>query len=505
MAPDDGAAWPRRAGAVPGRDIEGLLQAVVTEVGTALDFWSVDLWAFSEDADTLACRAWWCRDADAGARSCVGVVVGLDQSHDLRRLVLTAEAMERHAGEDLSPADAAALAQSGFTSRIDVPLLAGAEVLGVLSLSERRSVRRLSNEERARLGSLARLGAAVLHAARLYEAETGRAGRLADLLSTGRGLSAASSAADIAAALREELAGLVAGIPCDVELYLRRDDGTYAPLGAAETAGAEHADAIARQAVQLGRPEQARRPDGATRLVAPLVAGEAALGYVEVVAPLGRKFRAREVELAVLLAGQTAAALDRAKTLRLLQSRTTTDPVSGLFSRWYFFERLYAEVARARRYREPLALLVAEVDGAELLLTEQGPRFRDAVLAAVARLVLSSLRDRVDVACRLAGGRFALLLPNTPPGADAAGLVAERIRARVAGTHLADDEAGELGRFTLSLGMAGYPEAAEDADELIVLAEARLGTAQAAGGDRIEPPLPVPEDEDAAAPEKGPA
>ena len=500
---------PQRLGAVAGRDVDGLLQGVVAEVGAALDFWSVDLWAFSEDADTLACRAWWCRDAGSGEGSCVGAVVGLDQSQDLRRLVLAADVVERHAGDDLSPADSAALAQAGFTSRIDVPLLAGAEVLGVLSLAERRSVRRLSDEERGRLGSLARLAAAVLHSARLYEAEADRSARLADLLAAGRGLTAALSADDIAAAVREEAAGLVPGVTCAAEVYLRRDDGTFAaagssPAGSAQ-AGTVRVDAVARQAVDLSRPEQARVAGGGARLVAPLLTDGAALGYLELTAPLRRQFRPQELELAMLLAGQAAAALQRARAFRVLQGRSATDSVSGLFSRWYFYERLYAEVARARRYREPLALVVAELDHEERLAASHGPVFRDAVLGAVARLVLSSLRDKVDVACRLGGGRFALLLPNTPSGTAAAGLVAERIRTRVAATHVSDDEAGELGRFTMSLGVAGYPDASEDADELMGVAEARLATAQAAGGDRVEPPLPDPEEEDEAAPEDEPA
>ena len=166
-----------RPGALAARDVDGLLHAVVADVGESLDLWSVDLWAFSDDADTLECRAYWCRDpAAALAGDCMGAVVGLDQSHDLRRLVLAAEVVERHLGDDLSPADTAALTQAGFTSRIDVPLLAGAEVLGVLSLAEKRAVRRLSPDERARLATLARLAAAVLRATRLYEAESDAGG-----------------------------------------------------------------------------------------------------------------------------------------------------------------------------------------------------------------------------------------------------------------------------------------------------------------------------------------
>jgi hypothetical protein len=45
--------------------------------------------------------------------------------------------------------------------------------------------------------------------------------------------------------------------------------------------------------------------------------------------------------------------------------------------------------------------------------------------------------------------------------------------------------------------VAGFPDAAEDADELLSSAEERLATALAAGGDRVEPPLPDPEEDEA--------
>ena len=206
----------------------------------------------------------------------------------------------------------------------------------------------------------------------------------------------------------------------------------------------------------------------------------------------------------MLLAEQAASALERAGSFRALQNRSATDTATGLYSRWYFYERLYAEVARARRYREPLSLVLVELDGEPELAAARGAAHRDAVLAATARLVRACLRDKVDVACRLGGGRFALLLPNTPPGPETAGRVAERIRSRVAATRLSDDDLGELGRGTVSVGVAGYPEAAEDADELAAAAEARLARAVAAGGDRVEPPLPEPEDEEDSAPDEAP-
>jgi len=492
-----------------GRDVGELLRSVVAEVGERLGFWSSDLWTFSEDADSLTCRAWWCRDpAASDAESCVGAVVSLDQSHDLRRLVLAAEVVERHSDDDLSPADAAGLAQAGFTTRLDVPLLAGAEVLGVLSLAERTTVRRLSAPERELLGSLARLAAAVLRAAKLYEAEADRAGRLTALLSSGTGFAASLSTTDIVAVIRQEAAELLPGVVCTAEVALRRDDGSYARVdagdAAAPAAAAWRLDAVARQAAELARPEQSRTADGSARLVVPLRAFKRPIGLLDLSAPVRRSFRAREVEMAGLLAEQAASALERASAFRRVQNRSATDAATGLYSRWYFYERLYAEVARARRYREPLSLVLVELDGEPELVTSRGVAHRDAVLAATARLVHACLRDKVDVACRLGAGRFALLLPNTSPGPETAGRVAERIRARVAATRLSDDDLGELGKGTVSVGVAGYPDAAEDADELAGAAEAWLARAVAAGGDRVEPPLPEPEDDEDAPADEAP-
>ncbi|GEM_PF-1048124 len=510
----DGAGMDRSgeslAGAVPGRDSGDLLTAVVATIGESLDVWSVDLWTFSRDADTLVCRAYWCHDG--AADGCLGAVVALDQSHDLRRLVLAAEAVERHVDDQLSPADAAALAQRGFTTRIDLPLLAGAEVLGVLSLAETRSVRRLSEPDRSRLQALARLAAVVLRTTELYEAESDRGRRLVALLDSGRGMASTLEVRELVAAVRGEAARLLPGAPCEADVVLRRDDGSYARVavgGAGDRADAAgwRADALARQAVDLRRPEQDRTRDGRARLLLPLVAAGRSLGYLELTAQLERRYREHEVELAALLADQASVALANARAYRAVETRSATDTLTGVYSRWYFYERLYAEVARSRRYHQPLSLVVAELDGYDDLVIDRGVEIRDAVLVAIARLLVNSLRQKVDLACRLGGGRFGLLLPATPHGPVGAGLVAERVRRAVDETRLVDDDLGPLGRFTMSLGVAGYPGDADDADELAAAAEAMLGRALAGGGDRIEPPLPEPDEaavEDRASDADGP-
>ena len=474
--------------AAVGRDPAELLRSVVTEIGRTMDVWSVDLWSFAGDADTLTCRAFWCREADGDAADCVGVVVGLAQSHDLRRLVLTAEVVEHHVGDDLSPIDAAALEQGGFTSRIDVPLLAGPEVIGVIGVRERRFARRFTPDERERFGGLCRLAAVTLRSMALYEREDARGRRLLEVLETSRGLSAGLDLAETAEAICEEVRRYLSPIAADVVVVLRQDDGSFVRPSrtqrAADGAGGQEAwtaDALARQAVSLGRVEQTRAAGGRARLLVPLMATAGPLGYLEVSAAMSRPYRRDETEIVSLMAAQGVAALAAARANGSLRNRSATDIVTGLYSRWYYFERLYAEIRRSQRYKQPLTLLVAEIDGYEAFAQTQDSLRREAVLAGVSRALRGCLRDKVDLPFYFGGGRFSLLLPNTHCGAGGASVVAERARSTIADTHLRDDELGALGRFTLSAGGAGYPDHADDPDELAAAAEAALTRAAAAG------------------------
>jgi len=475
----------RRLGAVSARDPEELLQGVAAAVGEALDLSTVDIWTFAPDADTLRCRAFWSREPSP-ARGMVGTVVALQQSHDLRRLVLTAEVVERHADDDLTAAEAAALQQRGLLSRIDVPLMAGAEVLGIVIVADRRRVRHLTGEERTQLRGLCRLAAVVLRTIDLFERERERGRHLLELLESGRGMVAGYRIEGAADSARSEVKRLLSGMRCETDVVQLHDYGSFA-LVAPHGGGLRpwEADALARRAVELQEPAQGRTTHGTARLVVPLVSGGKALGLLQITAHLQRRFRDGEIEMIRLLADQTAIAFVTVREYRVLESRSATDSVTGLYSRWYYYERLYAEVARGRRYKQPLSVIVAELDGYEQLAEEPDEARRNAVLTGLARALKGSLRDRVDVAFRLGGGRFALLLPNTPGIEAGACLVAERVRATLEDSRLRDDDLGELGRHTVSLGVAEFPRHAEDADDLATAAEEAARQAGEAGGNQV--------------------
>jgi diguanylate cyclase (GGDEF)-like protein len=470
-----------------------MLQTVTQAVGAALGAWWVELWTFAPEQDTIACRAFWsCEEAGDLGRDRVGTVIGLTQSNDLRRLILTGRPTVRRVDDPgVAPAEREALKAEGCRIRVDYPLILHDRILGILSVADARDDRLVSAADESRLGRFCHLAASALDAVVAVERQEERMRRLVALLDPERSVAATLRVREAVDRVRADIASVLPGVELEIEVYVRRDDGTYGKAVAddaescADGAGAVwRPDALARQAVERQRVEQARPDAGTTRLIVPLVVDGTVTGCLDLAGRIARRFREDEVELVGLLAGQVAVALRNARVFRVLENRSATDALTGLYSSWYFVERLSAEVARASRYKAPLALMLAELDDADRFCGE-GRLGLDEVVRATARLVRGCLRDKVDVACYQGSGRFAVMLPNTPALGGHAGTVAERVRTTVEGTALRSDESTRVERCTVSIAVVGFPAHAEDAEELAAVAEAALAAARRAGGNRI--------------------
>ena len=477
------------------------LGAFVAEIGRVLDVWLVDVWVFDREREVVVYEAVWRRDGVNAAESqAVGTEVPLDQRPDLALLLERRALVERHIDDpDLSADVAALMKRRGYRSSFDVPLFDGGEVVGVLGLVERRAVRRLNESELELLGRVCRLAELGVRDVRARRSGDEHVDLLQTLVDSSRALAAGLDQHEILTGLRAAIERLLPGIEHKVEVWLHREDESFERLvlepddgeaagggEASRTVAGEAADTLALRAIARRRPAQARTAGEPTRLVVPLVVAGRAAGYIDV---RGRPLRRMTpAELAVLqaLGDHVAVALEHRRLGRSLDRQAAIDTVTGFFSRWYFYDRLYSETARAARYNQPLSVVLVGVDGYERFVIGRGRADGDAVLKAIARLVTASLRRKVDVACVHTAGEFALLLPNTAPFKPGAALVAQRLREAVEGMELRSEDNVSLGRFTLSVGVAGFPRHAEDADELGGYAVEALAKARALGGGRVQ-------------------
>lgn len=162
-----------------------------------------------------------------------------------------------------------------------------------------------------------------------------------------------------------------------------------------------------------------------------------------------------------------------------------TDPLTGCWNRVRIKQSADLEMARQRRYGEPVALLVIDIDFFKAVNDRHGHVAGDQLLSEFAQAVRACLRE-ADQFGRWGGEEFVVLLPASD--AVAAASIAERIRATVAASTFGTDL-----RITASLGYAEY-QSAESFEAWIERADAALYRAKEAGRNRVEPRIAAPAD-----------
>ena len=113
-----------------------------------------------------------------------------------------------------------------------------------------------------------------------------------------------------------------------------------------------------------------------------------------------------------------------------------TDGLTGLYNHRHFYERLAQEVKRALRYDLPLSLLMIDIDDFKLFNDRLGHPSGDALLRALADVLMAETRQQVDIVARYGGEEFAILLPST--GAVGATSAGRRLRDRIVAVQVSD-------------------------------------------------------------------
>ncbi len=179
-----------------------------------------------------------------------------------------------------------------------------------------------------------------------------------------------------------------------------------------------------------------------------------------------------------------APAIVEHEVLHVLEHRSVTDPLTGLFNRYHFETTLRREVARCLRHKTRLSLLLMDVDQLKAVNDRWGHQAGDRVLGRVAGAIQRSLRG-TDIASRYGGDEFAVILPDT--AAHAGRLVAERICANVGASVREGIVPDASSRVTVSGGLAELSRAAGCTSEaqLIVAADQALYLAKGRGGNCV--------------------
>ena len=498
-------------------DYEVVLREVASAAAEALGCPESVIWEYSPREQMAVYRVLYERDPQPGAaEALIGSAYpmgdypgGFDA---VRRGVVAQQSLS---DPDLSEADRTAMLEWDEKTWLSVPLVYGGDVLGMMVLIETEHERRFTREEVRMASLIGEQAAAGLHNAGLHRLEEDQHRWLAALAEATRVI---ASRLD-----RVELLRDVARLATDALLVagalvyeFDESNGAFAPravAGEGATGGAATVAAAVADALRRGELVLQLRDDpslGAEFATAMDAAGEQSVAWVPfrindetlgamrlVERSKPRRFAEGELSFARALGEHAAIALNNARLYAQIEDQATKDGLTGLANHRHFYDRLAEELERARRTRQPVTLLMLDIDDFKHLNDTFGHPAGDEVLRTIGRLLQAELRKGGDLAARYGGEEFCVILPGVgaarpvdgagePAGATGGAALAERLRRSIASFPFALGAAGAPVHVTVSIGVAWWPNGAEDLDELVGRADAALYAAKRAGKDRVE-------------------
>ncbi|HXG62367.1 MAG TPA: GGDEF domain-containing protein [Planctomycetota bacterium] len=279
----------------------------------------------------------------------------------------------------------------------------------------------------------------------------------------------------------------VLAIACDtlggaVELWMRGEGGRLSlravrQFGKTEFDPGAPEDPGVRRCLEAGRVVL-EAEEGRLRALAPLQADREVVGVVRVTAPPEPDAAAREERARILSRhlGEFSKFLGLALKTPDLYTRAVQDGLTGLWTKRHFALEARQAIEAARRYGEPLSLIMVDVDHFKKVNDTHGHVTGDRVLQGVAEILRKKVRG--GSAFRYGGEEMAVLLPKADLAA--AARAAERLRAAVEARKIAGI------RVTASFGVAQWDPSMADPAAFVERADQALYRAKEAGRNRVE-------------------
>lgn len=217
----------------------------------------------------------------------------------------------------------------------------------------------------------------------------------------------------------------------------------------------------------------ARLSDGEQRhsaICLPLRSRERTLGILQVTHPTPQTLTDDAITFLYIVCDYAAIAIENARAVERIQELTITDDCTHLFNARHLAAVLPTELERARRFDQPLGIVFLDLDYFKQVNDVHGHPAGSRVLAEAAEVITRTLRT-VDLAFRYGGDEFVAILPQTPGPAAAA--AANRLLVAIRARRFLSLEGLSL-HLTASLGVASYPDDADNAAVLLERADQRM-------------------------------
>jgi diguanylate cyclase (GGDEF)-like protein len=229
-----------------------------------------------------------------------------------------------------------------------------------------------------------------------------------------------------------------------------------------------------------------------SEICVPLLKHEHVLGVLNVESKEESPLNENDLSLLNAIAGPLAVAIDNARLHAEVKAMALTDSMCGLANRRAFDEMLHTELLRAHRYNNSLSLIILDLDSFKQFNDLYGHPAGDIRLKEIAAMLKENVREP-DIAARYGGEEFAVILPNT--NKRGAMKLAERLcKSAEANAPKTFRNGGAISGYTISLGVATFPDDAVTEQDLLLAADdaelnaKRLGKNRVCAADRFSDP-----------------
>ena len=189
-----------------------------------------------------------------------------------------------------------------------------------------------------------------------------------------------------------------------------------------------------------------------------------------------------DVRRIMMLANHAGLALENAKTYSDVVITSQQDSLTKLWNHGHFQNILTETFKEAKAKSLPLSLIVFDVDDFKAYNDTFGHQAGDRALETISEISKTVVR-RMDNLARYGGEEFVAILPGTTK--PEAMKLAERLRETIERDTIAALSNGMPKKVTVSIGVASFPEDADDKDKLIFCADGALYEAKRAGKNRV--------------------
>lgn len=215
-------------------------------------------------------------------------------------------------------------------------------------------------------------------------------------------------------------------------------------------------------------------------IIIPLITFSKTIAALKITSEIDNYFSKDDFITLEIILNTASTTIENISLYRSIDNLARKDPLTGVFTRKIFDEKIEEEILVSARTKQPFSLFIIDIDHFKKINDTYGHQMGDEVLKEVSKLIMKEIRE-FDFASRYGGEEFAIIMPNTPKqeAIEIAKKIAEKIK------NLKFSYYNKTFSITVSGGVGEFPTEGQSKTQIIRICDERLYKAKKSGRDQI--------------------